>query len=150
MHAYAKSMSTTVVVDLTRDHMTTMKYGVLEAWKNGVAFIDKYSSSMLWIPKQLKIIVMMNEDPDKSKLSHDRYQVLTIEKTRPSSNGSAHLPRQVQTRHRHCLQPRCGGQTWTKTNQRYPRPTRACSTRIKVESGSVCGPVWPRGKALGW
>jgi len=55
-----------------------IQYDFLEELKNGYLFSPKYESAI----KKLRtphIVVLMNENPDMSKISQDRYDIMTIE-----------------------------------------------------------------------
>lgn len=54
-----------------------IQYDFLEDLKNGRIFSSKYESQMLRF-KTPHVVVMMNEQPDWSKLSEDRYNVIEI------------------------------------------------------------------------
>ena len=55
----------------------SIQYDFLEELKNGYVFSGKYESRI----KKLKtphVVILMNEDPDMSKLSQDRYQIIQL------------------------------------------------------------------------
>ena len=52
-------------------------YSFLESVKDGMVFSPKYESRMKLLGK-VHVVVMMNEMPDKTKLSNDRYVILNI------------------------------------------------------------------------
>lgn len=54
-----------------------IQYDFLENVKNGRIFSGKYESGMKYL-NPLHIVVMMNQDPDMSKLSADRYNLIPI------------------------------------------------------------------------
>jgi len=54
-----------------------IQYDFLENVKNGRIFSGKYESGMKYLDP-VHIVVMMNEDPDLSKLSRDRPIIITI------------------------------------------------------------------------
>lgn len=67
-----------VAVDLTRCvNQDFYPWAFIEDLKNGKCFSGKYNSQKFRFPKQ-KVIVFMNQYPDKSKLSADRWDVLIL------------------------------------------------------------------------
>lgn len=54
-----------------------IQYDFLEEMKNGLIFSPKYESKLKYIPKA-HIVVLMNEHPDMTKLSRDRYSVTVL------------------------------------------------------------------------
>lgn len=54
-----------------------IQYDFLEAVKNGYVFSQKYESHVKQLGK-VHVVVMMNEYPDMTKLSHDRYNIVEI------------------------------------------------------------------------
>lgn len=76
--AYAYNGEDYVVFDYVRDiDPKTINYGIYESLKNGIMFSGKYESkSKYFIPP--KIIVLANFYPDESKLTKDRWQIITI------------------------------------------------------------------------
>ena len=54
-----------------------INYEFLENLKNGRVFSGKYESTMKTFDP-IHVVVMMNEDPDRTKLSKDRYHVINI------------------------------------------------------------------------
>ena len=65
-----------VIFDLVRDKIDFLNYGLLESFKNGIAFNRKYKVKVK-IFKPCKVIVFMNEDPNFEKISADRYVLFT-------------------------------------------------------------------------
>lgn len=74
---YAYKNEEYVVIDLTRDMLDRINYGTLEGFKNGLGFVRKYERRTK-IFKPAKVCVMMNEMPDMSKLSQDRYKIFEL------------------------------------------------------------------------
>jgi len=58
-------------INCTRDHSELLQYGFLEAVKDGMVFSGKYDSRTKRIGL-CHVVVLMNQDPDRSKLSEDR------------------------------------------------------------------------------
>jgi hypothetical protein len=54
-----------------------LQYDFLEDVKNGYVFAPKYESSIKHLGK-IHVVVMMNERPDESKLSMDRYDIRVV------------------------------------------------------------------------
>lgn len=64
-----------------------IQYDFLEELKNGRIFSPKYESGIKRFPKKPHVIVLMNEFPDDSKLSKDRYLIYEI---REDGNWQTH------------------------------------------------------------
>jgi Putative viral replication protein len=76
--AYALDCTSRVVfVDCPRVKSDFLQYDFLEEIKNGRVFSPKYESRVKRLEK-CHVVVMMNEDPDESKLSRDRYDIVRI------------------------------------------------------------------------
>lgn len=54
-----------------------IQYDFLEEIKNGLIFSGKYESKMKYL-SPIHVVVMMNEQPDKTKLSNDRWDIRTV------------------------------------------------------------------------
>jgi len=54
-----------------------IQYDLLEEIKNGLVFNSKYQSRIVEF-QRLHVVVMLNEEPDKEKLSYDRYNINEI------------------------------------------------------------------------
>lgn len=64
-----------LVVDVPRQKVDTLQYNFLEQVKDGMLLSSKYESQMkIFNPPH--VIVMMNEDPDMTALSEDRYRII--------------------------------------------------------------------------
>ena len=69
----------TLILDCPRSKQGDfIQYDFLEEVKNRVIFSPKYESRTKRLP-MVHLVVMMNECPDMSKLSHDRYDVLYLD-----------------------------------------------------------------------
>lgn len=66
------------VFDVPRGGMEYFQYSILEQLKDRAVFSPKYESGMKFLPKNPYVIVMCNEQPDRSKLTLDRYSVTTL------------------------------------------------------------------------
>lgn len=77
--AYALRLDTTVLfVDAPRSKQGEfIQYDFLEEAKNGFVFSPKYESRMKVLPR-MHVCVFMNEMPDLTKLSQDRYHIIEI------------------------------------------------------------------------
>lgn len=64
--------------DVPRSKMETFQYSTLECLKDRLIFSGKYESRMKRLRKIPWVIVMCNEEPDTSKLSEDRYDIIYI------------------------------------------------------------------------
>jgi hypothetical protein len=64
--------------DITREINEYMNYSVLEALKNGRIFSSKYDSCMTRLTTIPHVVVLMNQHPDMSKLSLDRYKIINL------------------------------------------------------------------------
>lgn len=66
-----------VVFDLCRDVEGFVSYSAMETLKNGVMFSTKYNSAMQVFPIP-HVIVFSNFDPDRTKLSADRWDITIL------------------------------------------------------------------------
>lgn len=87
--AYAYNGERVVVFDFTRDLETMLNYSILESIKNGIMFSRKYVSKCK-IYNKPHVFVMSNWEPDKSKMSADRWCIITLKSgnTKPTSEPS--------------------------------------------------------------
>ena len=65
-------------VDCSRSFSDFLDYDFLEQAKNRMVFSGKYESSMKYFSDYIHVVVMMNQQPDLSKLSRDRYKIINI------------------------------------------------------------------------
>lgn len=75
--AYAFNYERYIVFDFVRSNEEYINYGVIEAFKDGYIFSSKYQS----IGKRFtsrKVIVFSNFEPDESKLSADRWNIINL------------------------------------------------------------------------
>lgn len=68
---------TTVIFDFTRSTEDYISYSSIENIKNGIMCINKYESKVLRFNTP-HIIVFANFEPDRSKLSQDRWKIIMI------------------------------------------------------------------------
>lgn len=66
------------VFDIPRGGMEYLQYTVLEQLKNRMVFSPKYDSRMKILKKTPHVVVFCNEEPDRNKMSRDRYHVIQI------------------------------------------------------------------------
>ena len=66
-----------VAFDVPRDAVAHFNYGILEALKNGFMSTGKYNGKICRF-KPTKVVVFSNFPPDRTKLSRDRWDTLTI------------------------------------------------------------------------
>jgi Putative viral replication protein len=66
-----------VFIDFPRSKTEHIQYDLFEELKNGYIFAQKYDSMIkkFAVPH---VVVMMNEDPDMTKLSADRYKIIEV------------------------------------------------------------------------
>jgi len=64
-------------MDCTRQQLEHFPYSFIESIKDGMIFSSKYESTLKTFGK-VHVVVMMNEYPDTTKLSQDRYDIIEI------------------------------------------------------------------------
>jgi len=75
--AYAIDESKRIFLfDLPRSQSEFLQYSVLESLKDGFVFSTKYQSRSKVLEQKAHVVVFMNEQPDRNKLSADRYKVI--------------------------------------------------------------------------
>lgn len=74
---YKWTMEQYVVFDLSRDKQDTINYDSIEEMKDGIVTSTKYQVVDKFCAN-VKVIVFMNQKPDMTKLSEDRYAILNI------------------------------------------------------------------------
>lgn len=65
-------------VNVTRMQVENIQYSFLEAVKDGMVFSPKYESHLKKLEK-VHVVVLMNQDPDMTLLSNDRYDIIYAE-----------------------------------------------------------------------
>jgi hypothetical protein len=84
--AYALEEDVTVLLmDCPRSRIELFQYDFVEYVKNGMLFSSKYESRMKRL-SPCHVVVFMNEHPDTTKLSMDRYNVVVVDKTLAQHN----------------------------------------------------------------
>ena len=78
--AYAYNYEKIVLFDYTRDHEEYVNYGVLEMFKDGMVVSSKYEST-LKMTNPPHVIVFSNFEPDRTKMSADRWNIININPT---------------------------------------------------------------------
>lgn len=66
------------IFDCPRSKMEFMQYSFLEMLKNKVVFSGKYNSQTKFLRYRPHVVVFCNEEPDYTKLSEDRMDVIMI------------------------------------------------------------------------
>lgn len=66
------------LIDVPRGSMEYLQYGVLEMMKNCLVFSPKYQSTMKRLISRPHVFVFSNEEPDYSKLTEDRFNIVNI------------------------------------------------------------------------
>jgi len=64
-------------VNVTRQQVDHLQYSFLESVKDGLVFSPKYESGMKYLPK-MHIVILMNQEPDMTLLSADRYKIVNL------------------------------------------------------------------------
>lgn len=72
-----KPTSKIVFIDIPRSKIEQFQYAFLEYLKDGILPINKYESTTLYFDPP-HVVVTMNEDPDLTALSDDRYEIIQI------------------------------------------------------------------------
>lgn len=67
------------MINVPRTQMEFLRYEVLESLKDRTIFSPKYQSMMKILEKNPHVIVMCNEEPDRTKMSEDRYEVTYLD-----------------------------------------------------------------------
>lgn len=77
--AYAIDCSKSIFLfDIPRDNMQYLSYSVLEMLKDQIVFSPKYESGTKTLASVPYVAVFSNEEPDMSKLTEDRYNIINI------------------------------------------------------------------------
>lgn len=64
-------------VNVTRQQVEHLQYSFLESVKDGLVFSPKYESGMKYLPK-MHVVILMNQQPDMTLLSSDRYKIINL------------------------------------------------------------------------
>lgn len=64
--------------DVPRGGMQFLQYTILEQLKNRVVFSPKYNSCTKILEKTPHVVVFCNEDPDRTKMTRDRYLITNV------------------------------------------------------------------------
>lgn len=65
-------------IDVPRTQMEYLQYSVLESLKDRIVFSPKYHSSTKILSHLPHVVVLCNEYPDRSSMTSDRFNVITI------------------------------------------------------------------------
>ena len=76
-HAIDKSKRL-FIFDVPRGGMQFLQYTILEQLKNRVIFSPKYDSTTKVLKQVPHVVVFCNEEPDRNKMTRDRYKVVHI------------------------------------------------------------------------
>lgn len=74
-YAYLQSKAKIFIIDSPRELEERFPYSVLESMKNGMIFSSKYESTMYRLSSPIHVVVFANFEPDRSKLSSDRWDI---------------------------------------------------------------------------
>lgn len=66
------------VFDIPRGQLEYMQYSILEQLKDQMIFSPKYESISKILPHKAHVVVFCNEEPDRDKMTADRYQVILL------------------------------------------------------------------------
>lgn len=69
----------TIFIDCPREKLEFFSYTFLEDLKNCRVLSNKYETKMVKLPKVPHVVVMMNSDPDRTKLSNDRFMHIVLD-----------------------------------------------------------------------
>jgi len=86
-HAYKKTMAEIVVFDFTRDLEEYVNYQVIESFKDGRLFCPKYDAEAITF-KPAKVLVCSNWEPNREKLSSDRWDIRHLKQLETSDTTS--------------------------------------------------------------
>lgn len=75
------------VFDVPRGGMEYLQYTILEQLKNRVVFSPKYDSRTKILSRVPHVIVFCNEEPDRNKMSRDRYKITHIRRLRGAADA---------------------------------------------------------------
>lgn len=68
---------TMIIMDVPRHNKEYINYGLLEQLKDGHVYSGKYEGGEIWID-DIHVVVFSNEEPDKSKFSEDRWNIIQV------------------------------------------------------------------------
>jgi len=66
------------IFDIPRGQSEFLQYGVLEQLKDQLIFSPKYMFICKVIHHKVHVVVFMNEEPDRNKMTADRYHIINI------------------------------------------------------------------------
>jgi hypothetical protein len=66
-----------IFIDCPRTRLEFLQYDFFEEVKNGLVFAQKYDSNILTFAVP-HVVVLLNEQPDMTKLSLDRYNIINV------------------------------------------------------------------------
>lgn len=91
--AYAFNFEQIIVFDFTRSIEQFINYQVIESFKDGLMFSPKYHSQTK-VFKPCKVVCFANFKPDRSKLSKDRWNVITLTRNDEQKNDDGDVEMQ--------------------------------------------------------
>lgn len=81
------------IIDCPREATDFVQYRIMEELKDGYVSSPKFHSTTLVLRKSpVHVVVFMNDDPDMSKLSADRYQVVELKAEHQAPRATAFGP----------------------------------------------------------
>ena len=66
------------VFDIPRGQLEYLQYSILEQLKDQMLFSPKYESTCKILPHKVHVVVFTNEEPDRNKMTADRFRVMHI------------------------------------------------------------------------
>jgi hypothetical protein len=66
------------IFDIPRGQLQYLQYSILEQLKDQMLFSPKYESQSKIIPHKVHVLVMTNEEPDRTQMTPDRYKVILL------------------------------------------------------------------------
>ncbi len=75
--SYSYKYQDIVIFDYSRSQEDYINYSIIEQFKNGLIFSPKYES-ITKIKNNIKVICFSNFEPDTTKLSNDRWHVISL------------------------------------------------------------------------
>ena len=77
--AYALDVSKSIFLfDIPREQLQYLQYSVLESLKDQCVFSPKYESLSKVLPNPVHVVVFTNEEPDMTKMTEDRYEIVYL------------------------------------------------------------------------
>lgn len=64
--------------DIPRGQLEYLQYSILESMKDQMVFSPKYQSMSKVFANPVHVVVFTNEQPDQTKMTSDRYNIINI------------------------------------------------------------------------